>query len=48
MIEIRDELKVQIKEKDDAIYELGKFYDVRLMTFIIYLENYETAKKQEG
>ena len=28
MNEIRDELKAQIKEKDDAIYELGLFYDV--------------------
>ena len=48
MIEIRDELKAQIKEKDDAIYELGMFYDVSLMTFIIYLGNYEKAKKQAG
>ena len=28
MTEIRDELKTQIKEKDDAIYELALFYEV--------------------
>ena len=30
MTEIRDELKAQIKEKDDAIYEFSLFYEVSL------------------
>ena len=28
MNEIKEELKAQIKEKDDAIYELSLFYEV--------------------
>lgn len=41
LIEVRDELKAQIKEKDDAIYELSLFYDVSFIELIIYLESYE-------
>ena len=35
--EIKSQLKSEIKEKDDAIYELGLFYEVRFIFLILYI-----------